>query len=422
MGLWLLLLVWQAVAAAQRAPMNSVFYECNKTSIHLAVRLDPLGNGRLLDPQFVHLGSCRYSILDNLQGFLHFQLCLRDCGFSRLTSGNMVEYFADLVYRPPVGRGRRYSSPFAERINCTDYGTGYVAPMYLSSVTGQLSASGALVFRVTLMNVNFSAPSDSRVVFLGSQIHLEFAVESSFHQPLQIFVDECTATPTPELGKSPMNYSIIANHGCLVDGKVANSQFLPRQSPEAIQLSLQAFEFIGVDSDVYLHCQVLVWDPKLLGGHTRKACSFDRDTKRWELLDDPSRSSSCSCCDSVCQETSSRHKRDLEGTVWGGLVHAVVVGPLKMQKPAVKMGNYKWDSNGSLPIQSLSGGKSGMVPPPVGAVLLEVAVIAVVLLGFCLYNSCHKHLCCRPQGAGDPWAEGLVAAEHECARINAHVE
>ncbi|KAG6923004.1 zona pellucida sperm-binding protein 3-like, partial [Chelydra serpentina] len=109
---------------------------------------------------------------------------------------------------------------------------------------------------------------------LGSQIHIEFSVQSSFHQPLQIFVDECTATPTPELGKSPRNYSIIANHGCLVDGKVANSQFLPRRTPEAIQLSLQAFEFVGVESDIYLHCQVLVWDPKVLLDPTRKACSF----------------------------------------------------------------------------------------------------------------------------------------------------
>ncbi|XP_053862026.1 zona pellucida sperm-binding protein 3-like isoform X2 [Malaclemys terrapin pileata] len=403
------------------APINSVLYECNKTSIHLAVKMDPLGNGLLLDPQLVHLGSCLYSIKD-LQGFLHFQYHLKDCSFSRLTSGNMIEYFTDLVYRPSPGTGRRYATSFTERINCTDYEAGRLAPTYGSSVTGHLSASGVLKFTVTLMNVDFSAPSDSKVFFLGSQIHIEFSVQSSFHQPLQIFVDECTATPTPEFSKSPRNYSIIANHGCLVDGKVANSQFLPRQTPEAIQLSLEAFEFAGVDSDIYLHCQVLVWDPKVLMDPTRKACSFHRNTNRWELLDSPSLSSGCSCCDSLCQATTSRHKRDLEGSSKEGLVHAVVVGPLKVQKPSAKTGSYAWDSNRSLAAQSVTGGKPSVMPPPVGALLLEVALIAVVSLGFCLYNGHHKRLCSRTRGAADSCSEGLVTAEQQCTSINADVE
>ncbi|CAM5099741.1 unnamed protein product [Natator depressus] len=425
MGLWkafLGVLIWSSALAAQRAPINSVLYECNKTSIHLAVKIDPLGNGLLLDPQLVHLGSCLYSI-DDGQGFLHFQYRLKDCGFSRLTSGNMIEYFTDLVYRPSPGTGRRYAASFTERINCTDYEAGHLTPMYISSVTGHLSASGVLMFTVTLMNVDFSAPSDSKIFFLGSQIHIEFSVKSSFHQPLQIFVDECTATPTPELSKSPRNYSIIANHGCLVDGKVANSQFLPRQTPEAIQLSLQAFEFVGVDSDIYLHCQVLVWDPRVLMDPTRKACSFHRDTNRWELLDSPSLSSGCSCCDSLCQATTSRHKRDLEGSAReGGLVHAVVVGPLKVQKLAAKTGSYEWDSDGSPAIQSHTGGKPSVMPPPVGALLLEVALIAVVSLGFCLYNGQRKNPCFRTRGAADSCTEGLVTAERECANINADVE
>lgn len=76
------------LAHSPLAPINSVLYECNKTSIHLAVKIDPLGNGLLLDPQLVHLGSCLYSI-DDGQGFLHFQYRLKDCGFSRLVSENL---------------------------------------------------------------------------------------------------------------------------------------------------------------------------------------------------------------------------------------------------------------------------------------------------------------------------------------------
>ncbi|XP_014449062.1 zona pellucida sperm-binding protein 3 [Alligator mississippiensis] len=350
MGLWkelLVVLAWSSVFAAQRGRRSvsnySVSYECNKTSIHLTIHLNPQGAGLMLDPQFLHLGSCPYSIINIQQGLLHFQYDLKDCNFSQLTSGNVLEHFTDLAYRPLSGRGRYYATSFTERINCTDYDAKSLTRTNISSVTGQLSASSVLMFKVMLMNGDFSAPSDSPVFPLGSQIHIEFAVQSFFHQPLQIFVDECMATTTAELHRSPRSYSIIANHGCFVEGKVSNSHFLPRKAPEAISLSLQAFGFVGVDSDIYLHCQVLVWDPQVLMHPTRKACSFHRDTNRWELLDNPILSNMCGCCDSLCQETGLRHKRALEdSTEKGGLIHAVVLGPLKIQKPAPKTGSYKW--------------------------------------------------------------------------------
>ncbi|XP_063000439.1 zona pellucida sperm-binding protein 3-like [Elgaria multicarinata webbii] len=417
-------LAWSlAVAAAQRVPATSVLYECNRTSIHLAVKMDPWGTGLRLDPLYLYLGSCPPSFQSNVQGLFHFQYDLKDCGFARLTSGRMVECSTHLVYQPPASQGRHYSSPFTERINCTDSKADHLIPARVSSVTGQLSASSVLMFSGKLMNEDFSAPSDSKVFLLGSQIHIEFAVQSFSHQPLRVFVDECTAAATPELSKSPRNYSIIANHGCIVDGKVANSRFLHRKSPEVIHLSLQAFEFVGGDTDVYLHCRLLAWDPKLLTDPMRKACSFRRDSNRWELVDDSS-SSVCSCCDSVCQAPGSRHKRESEGSSMevGPLQSNVIVNRLTIQRSAQNAGRYEWDAKSSFAVRSHTGRKQNMMPPAVGALLLEVLVIAALSFGFCFYNGYQKRLCCRSRETEDPVARGLVKAEHDCGCIDAEMD
>ncbi|XP_015261501.1 PREDICTED: zona pellucida sperm-binding protein 3-like [Gekko japonicus] len=418
-GLVVVLFAWSIKAAgAQRAPANSVFYECNRTSIHLVVKTDPWNTGLKLNPQFLSLGSCPSSFENSHQGFFHFQYYFKECGFARLKSGKMVEHLTNLVYRPPSLQGRFYGNPFAERINCTDYEAS-VTPSQMTLVTGQLSSSSVLMFTVKLMNEDFSAPSDVKVFLLGSQINIEFAVQRFAHQPLRVFVDECTAAATPELHKSPRNYSIITNHGCLMDGMVANSFFLPRPDPEVIRLSLQAFGFVGINTDIYIHCQVLVWDPKVLTDPLKKACSFRKDTKRWELLDDPS-SSVCSCCESVCQTSGSRHKRDLKAD---GLHYHVVVGHLRVQKPAQNTGSYEWDSNSSLAVRSHKGGKHNVMPPAVGALLLEVAVVAVLSLGFCFYNGYQKRLCLHKREAqGNLDTRPLVDADQDCGSINTDME
>ncbi|KAF7238455.1 Zona pellucida sperm-binding protein 3 [Varanus komodoensis] len=397
-------------------PATSVDYDCNGTSIHLVVKMDPWGAGVRLDPQYLFLGSCSPSFENDAKGLFHFQYRLKECGFARLVSvqasGRRVEHSAHLIYAPPSAQGRVHSRPFAERINCTDVRADHVPTQV--SVTGHLSASSLLMFTVQLMNEDFSAPSHTKAFPLGSQIHIKFAVQSFFHQPLRVFVDECTAAATPELSKSPQNYSIVANHGCVVDGKVANTWFLPRRTPEVIHLSLQAFEFVGVDTDIYLHCQVLVWDPKVLSDPTRKACSFRRDVSRWEHLDDPT-SSVCSCCDSVCQAAGSRHKRDSGGSPVGvsPLQSSVVIGRLTIRKSTRNGGQSAWDSNSNFAVKSHKGGQRPGMPPAVGALVLEGAAVATLSLGFCLCSGYRRRRCLRSREAARPAPRGPPAAEQD---------
>nr|XP_020656506.1 zona pellucida sperm-binding protein 3-like isoform X3 [Pogona vitticeps] len=365
MGLYVrlfVILAWslEEAVAAQPGPASPVLYECNKTSIHLVIKTDPWGTGLRLNPQHLQMGTCLPSSESPQQGLLHFQYAFKACGFARLTSGTMVEYSADLVYRPLSSHGRFYARPFSERINCTDYEAQRLVPAPVASVTGQLSASSGLMFSGTIMKEDFSAPSDSTVFFLGSQIHIEFAAKSFLHRPLRVFVDECVAAPTPELHKSPSNYTVIANHGCLLDSRVAESRFLPRRSPDVIHLSLQAFEFVGVDSEIYLHCQVLVWDPDVLTDPIRKACSYHRDINRWENLDDPS-SSVCRCCDSECHGAWARPRRDLRASPAEAdlLQSNVVVRRLVVQKPTQNAGSYAWGSSRSLAARRHKGRVQG---------------------------------------------------------------
>ncbi|KAM3826120.1 zona pellucida sperm-binding protein 3-like [Vipera latastei] len=341
----LVCLVLLEATAAQRVPANAIIYECNRTSIHMAVKMDLWATGLRLDPKFLYLGSCHTSHVNDALGFFHFQYSFQECRFARLTSGIMVEYTTQLVYRPISS----HHSPFTERINCTTYETQRRTAVGVTG-SGPLSASSGLMFRGTFMNEDFSAPSDLSVFLLGAQIHIEFAVQEFFHQPLRVFADECMAADAAEPGSSSRNHTIIANHGCLLDSKVANSRFLPRPAPDVLRLSLQAFEFVGMNTEIYLHCQVLVWEPAALTDPRRKACSFNRDTNSWEALDGTA-SAVCRCCDSVCGSAGSRQKREVKDPAsevnplqskW------LLVGQLTVQQSAPSGGDSEWGSNHAL--------------------------------------------------------------------------
>ncbi|XP_051556232.1 uncharacterized protein LOC127442330 isoform X2 [Myxocyprinus asiaticus] len=163
-----------------------------------------------------------------------------------------------------------------------------------------------------------------------------------------------------------LNYLIFIFR-CLVDSKKTSSVFLPRSQLSEIRLNLQAFKFaIGEDVSslnlvvfcvgvafylilchpkVYIHCKLVAWDPRDLDGG-KKACQYDKSSSRynhrslniflpfvtimngpvsfcrWLLLDDPSQSSLCSCCDTKCR---GRKKR---GITADSLMLNSVLGPL----------------------------------------------------------------------------------------------
>uniref|UniRef100_A0A8C2A965 ZP domain-containing protein n=1 Tax=Cyprinus carpio TaxID=7962 RepID=A0A8C2A965_CYPCA len=153
---------------------------------------------------------------------------------------------------------------------------------------------GLVTFNMELMNSDFSAPAPSMRFQLGSIIPFRATVESQSHRLLKIYMERCVAATDANISRAAQVHPIIANIGCLIESKSANSSFLPRRRPAEIRLYLQAFKF-ALGQNIFLHCDLEAWDVQCVD---RKACHYMQ--QQWELLDDPSQSNLCSCCEFTC--------------------------------------------------------------------------------------------------------------------------
>ncbi|XP_073487042.1 zona pellucida sperm-binding protein 3-like [Aquarana catesbeiana] len=378
MGLWFVLVVcltWVTSLTGQDAPPNSVFYGCNNTFVSVAVKVDPLGTNKRLNPDQLTLGKCHVSSKTALLGYLVFEYPYQACGFNRMTLGNAVKFFVDLVYKPTYTTANQYSQKFSVPIKCVVNSSMTPAPID-QTTTLLLSASGMgnLSFSFRFMNDDFSGASNSKVFFLGSPINLELSVDIGYHMPLRLFVDEGIVTPTADATEPP-SYDLITNHGCFVDGKVAHSKFVTQDQPNqlnSIWLTFPAMKFATDSNEIYLTFRLVVWDPKGVT-ELRKACSYLPEGNRWELLGN-SDNTVCTCCDGVCTK-SSRKRRDVNENEDGGLIHTMVLGPFKVHNPS-----------GSADNESRAAETGFSMPPAVGALFLELAVLLLLCIGVVLYG------------------------------------
>ncbi|KAM3936719.1 zona pellucida sperm-binding protein 3-like [Leptodactylus fuscus] len=382
MGSWLaLLLLWLSWVAydvgSQNAPLNTVFYQCNTTSISVAVKRDPLNNRVLLDPGSLTLGKCPVSSTTALLGFLVFEYSLYDCMFSRMAFGNVVKFFADLVYNPPAFTAVNvFSQYFRQQINCISNTS--LTPIPVETLKRvQVSGEGHLNFSFQLMNDDFSKTSDIKQFYIGSPISLSLSVLASNHLPLQLFVDECIVAPTDLLSTSYQRYVLINNHGCFIDGKVASSRFVEPLTLDTVWLTFPAMKFADSADKIYLHFKLIVWDPKSLNG--LKACSYRSDINRWQLLGNPY-SDLCSCCDSICNPPL-RRRRDANDKTDSGIIHTMVLGPYKILSPSINGSPSSMNES-----KTLGTASDFPIPPAVGALFLELAILLLLSLGVAVYS------------------------------------
>ncbi|XP_040272641.1 zona pellucida sperm-binding protein 3-like [Bufo bufo] len=328
----------------------------------------------LLDPGSLTLGKCPVSSTTALQGFLVFEYSLNICGFSRMTSGNTVTFFTELVYRPNAAPNV-FSRPFQQQITCISDISFNPTPIE-TTVMVQVFGVGQLSFSFQFMNDDFTAPSDVKQFFLGSPIFLSISVDTGNHLPLQLFVDECIVAATEVLSDSAQ-YVLINNHGCFVDGKVASSRFVEPPLLDTVKLTFPAMKFVGANDKIYIHFKLMVWDPKTVNG--LKMCSYLSDVDRWQLLGNP-RSDLCSCCDSICR-LSSRRRRDAADTSDSGIIHTMVLGPFTVNSPPVN-----GSSNSSNDSKTLETASVFPIPPAVGALFLELVVLLLLSFGVAVYG------------------------------------
>ncbi|KAM3866151.1 zona pellucida sperm-binding protein 3-like [Diretmus argenteus] len=254
------------------------------------------------DASLVRLGNCPPTSSSAKEAI--FNVEFTNCQFTRMVTGDQIVYSNNLSYMSPPA-SHVLASP--QPVVCSYERSIDWAPPMFDPVAFQTYDVAELVFHMGLMNDDFSGPAPSTAFHLGSLIPIAASVAQKSHQPLLLLLEECVAATTPELQPDSNLFPIIINKGCLVDSKTTRSRFEPRQKQSEIRLSLQAFKF-ALGEEVFIHCQLVAWAPNGLDS-TKKACHYV-DHYGWELLDDPSYSRLCDCCDSSC---TSRKTRSLSG-------------------------------------------------------------------------------------------------------------
>ncbi|KAL2102823.1 hypothetical protein ACEWY4_001991 [Coilia grayii] len=256
-----------------------------------------------------------FSPLPDGGGEAVFHYSFKDCGFKVQMAEDKVIYQSTVGYRP---KAKPHPSAISFPIECAYKRTkGWTAP-FLNPGYASVEGQGQLSFRMMLLNEHFTGPAQSNSFPLGSFIPVWASVEQGGHQPLLLLLDECVASTSMVLEPMTPVHPIITNHGCLDDGKNGNSQFLPRYQTSEVILHLQAFRF-ALNEDIYIHCKLVAWDPQSFD-EGKKMCNFIKQLGGWELMDDPSKSALCNCCDSVC---THRRKRDVDSGTYCKISRAI---------------------------------------------------------------------------------------------------
>ncbi|CAF97714.1 unnamed protein product [Tetraodon nigroviridis] len=275
------------------------------------------------------LGSCMpltLNILPDDEGELYFESNFDNCRFTKRVKGKNVHYQNELTYRPYV----RFRKPaaYVYPVNCVKKRDQKWIPSFLNPGSGISENWGELVFHVALLNEHLTRVAKTNIIPLGSYMPIWAAVEQKSHQPLLLLMEECVAASSAELQESSQVYPIVTNKGCISASAGDHARFLPRYHSSALILYLQSFK-VPNSNQIYIHCNLIAWDPESLS-EDRKACNYKKPTESWELLDDPSQSSLCECCQSTCR---SRIRR---GVAWDsfGFRHKSVLGPLIIVAPS----------------------------------------------------------------------------------------
>ncbi|KAM9330795.1 zona pellucida sperm-binding protein 3-like [Gastrophryne carolinensis] len=385
MGVWYFLALWVVFIyplRGQEPPANSIFYQCNDTFVSVSVKVDPYGTNKRLDPAGLTLGRCPVSSTTALYGYFVFEYQYNTCGFNRMDMGEGRTYFTNLVYKPTQAS---VNTPFTKEIICIVNRIPTPLPMLttvMESATGMSNFTFSYRFMNDMSDFNFfvslddfSDASDAKDFVLGFPINLELSVDIGHHMPLRLFIDEGAATSTKDFNLLP-KYDLITKHGCFIDGKVADSRFVEQSQSNRIWLTFPAMSFVVPSDQIYLTFKLVVWDPKSVTA-LKKACSYIRDTQRWELLGGAN-NNICQCCENSCN--SSKRKRSINGNEEGGLFHTMVLGPFKVRNPSGP------GIHGDAVNTSEAEQTDFQMPPAVGALLLELAVLLLLCIGVVLYS------------------------------------
>ncbi|XP_053923054.1 zona pellucida sperm-binding protein 3-like [Cuculus canorus] len=249
---------------------------------------------------------------------------LGGCGTTLEILQDSIRYSNVLYYCPsaraPVARARPFSLP----VNCSYPRTGSVSSQAIQPTWVPFGSTIAhrtpLSFALDVYDSSWSSQLHQPTYSLGELINIEASVSSDVHLPLRVFVDECVAS----LSAAPWSgYKVITDNGCLLDGQLGRSRFLPQRGDHFLRFQLDTFLFPNISSSqLYLRCHLKAV-AEGAGNSVGKACSYDHVAAAWHSPD----GANCSCCGSPASCGGQRQRRLAGG---GGLLGEanIQLGPL----------------------------------------------------------------------------------------------
>uniref|UniRef100_W5N5Q2 Zona pellucida sperm-binding protein 3 n=1 Tax=Lepisosteus oculatus TaxID=7918 RepID=W5N5Q2_LEPOC len=263
----------------------AVSVACGESQIVVQVRRDLFGTGHLINSSDVSLGDCVATRQDDAAQVLIFESELQAVvNFS-------LNYTPRAIANTPIVR----TNGAVVSIECRymrfhNVSSSALKPTWVP-YTSRTSSADMVDFSLVLMAGERCSKTPLRTGDdLQRVLNIEASVSQADHQPLRLFVDSCVATLVPDQTSTP-RYAFIENHGCLTDAKTtgSSSQFMPRPEDGKLRMKLDAFRFYQ---------------------DARSSVSVFSDQV-------------CSCCDSSCPTTKSRHW--IAAAEWEG---DATVGPL----------------------------------------------------------------------------------------------
>uniref|UniRef100_A0A8B9HRB8 ZP domain-containing protein n=1 Tax=Astyanax mexicanus TaxID=7994 RepID=A0A8B9HRB8_ASTMX len=262
--------------------VTDLVIDCKANTVTVKWR-PALNSAQKVDISQALLGRCRpSSVAENV---LLFSVWIHDCGFRRQVCKIVFTHLWMLC--SGLDQLTNVTSTFVltfGKVSCYCR-LGTRPKLWLVTVFRHLSWPKIIKKKVS----DFTEPAQSSMFTLDSRIHIKAEVEQQDSESLQIYLQSCVLATSPDLPHASQLHTVISNSGCLTESKEGNSAFLPRRRPSEILFYFQAS---ALGENIFLHCEMAARDPQ----------SFSADIKacHWMLLDHPSQSYICSCCDTGC--------------------------------------------------------------------------------------------------------------------------
>ncbi|XP_027659982.1 zona pellucida sperm-binding protein 3-like [Falco cherrug] len=372
-----------ALVAAAWAQDALVSVTCGHMWLSVVVPAGLLGS-RVTGGELTLGSSCGVTAAD--QDGYRLEHPLEGCGTTLQLLPDSIHYSNVLHYHPLAGGAVARARPFSLPVDCYYPRMGSVSSRAIQPTWVPFGSTIAhqrpLRFALDVYDSTWSSRLLQPTYSLGDLINIEASVRTDPRLPLRVFVDECVASPS---AAARLKYKVIADNGCLRDGQLGRSRFLPQRGDRFLRFQLDTFLFPNSSgSQIYLRCHLKAV-AEGAASTAGKACSYDRVAAAWHSLD----GADCSCCGSPAG-CGGRRRRWLPGSM-GLLGEASIrVGPLGLlsalpgsspvptELPTAPEPSTALPPHPSIPVVRGEKRDSGPALPVPGTMLAMVAMCSIL--------------------------------------------